>query len=707
MQRCYGCMKEYSKEYDVCPRCGYAAGTKPESKSHLVPGVMLAGRYTVGRAIGHGGFGITYIAWDNKIQKTVAVKEYFPNSFATRAEGEAQISCFNGKAEAFFELGKKKMLDEARSISRFSENGNIVDIFDFFEENNTAYIVMQYLMGKDLKQYLRENGGKLDPEKAVEIIIPVINALESMHGEHIIHRDVSPDNIFICDNGRVKLLDFGSARLAVEDSDKSLSVMIKRGYAPREQYASRSKQGPWTDVYAVCATLYRMITGVAPEESTERDDTPLKGFAEFGVVGYDSLQTAVFNGLAVNYADRTQSVSQLRQEIVSCADKKTDEPEQELTAPTEEKRKGKTNIKIIIVAVAVMALVVGVAFGIQAYRSSRSPDNSSVVAPATDSSTEATVEPTEEITTEQLEVEAQGEINSKITWTLYTNGLLLIDGTGTMPDNYDYYDEEISVAWEAYLEKAENVVIADGITYIGGNSFYGCSALSSVTIPKSVVSINSEAFYGCDGLSNITVDENNLFYTSDSNGVLFDKNKTELICYPDKNAATSYIIPDGVTTIGNYAFDNCSKLTSVTIPASVTTIGDYVFSNCTRLTSITIPDSVTTIGYEAFCNCTNLTSVTIPDSVTAIDDGAFNNCDSLASVTIPDSVTTIGYEVFCNCDSLTSVTIPDSVTSIGYGAFGNCESLKDIYYEGSIEQWEKLVDSDYTSYDDIDIHYNS
>ena len=205
MRRCYGCMKEYDEKYDVCPYCGYVAGTEPEVKSHLNPGTLLSGRYAVGKAIGHGGFGITYIAWDKKIKKVVAVKEYFPNAFSTRSAGETQVSCFNAKGEMFLKEGIKKMLDEAERLSSFSRNDNIVDIFDYFEENNTAYIVMEYLEGKDLKKYIEENGDKLAPEKAVELILPVLNALEDMHKEKLIHRDISPDNIFLCNNGKVKL----------------------------------------------------------------------------------------------------------------------------------------------------------------------------------------------------------------------------------------------------------------------------------------------------------------------------------------------------------------------------------------------------------------------------------------------------------------------------------------------------------------------
>lgn len=360
MQRCYGCMKEYGEDFNVCPYCGYIADTVPESKFHLRPGTCLADKYVLGRVIGHGGFGITYIAYDKVIQKRVAVKEFFPNAFSTRSEGELAVSCYNRKSEEFLKEGIRKMLEEAKRLSSFSATDNVVDIFDFFEANNTAYIVMEYLDGKDLKKLLEENGGSLKPERAIEIIMPVLNALEDMHKEKVIHRDISPDNIFICGNGKVKLLDFGSARLAVDDSEKSLSVMVKRGYAPREQYASRSKQGPWTDVYAVCATLYRMITGETPLESTERDEEQLKPFSAFGIKGYDSLEALLAQGLVVDYTKRIQSATELKNALTKILEGK-----KPVGIHKKKSKKTKKIIKAAVVAAASVAVLVGAAFAIK------------------------------------------------------------------------------------------------------------------------------------------------------------------------------------------------------------------------------------------------------------------------------------------------------------------------------------------------------
>ena len=233
-------------------------------------------------------------------------------------------------------------------------------------------------------------------------------------------------------------------------------------------------------------------------------------------------------------------------------------------------------------------------------------------------------------------------------------------------------------------ESLISITIPDSVTSIGNGAFINCSSLTSITIPDSVASIGDYAFSACYSLTNITVDKNNLWYSSDEYGVLFNKNKTLLIKNPEGSAKTSYIIPDSVASIGNSAFRNCDSLTSITIPDSVTSIGEDAFSNCDSLTSITIPDSVTSIGDYAFSGCDSLTSITIPDSVTSIGDYAFSGCDSLTSITIPDSVTSIGNCAFTQCISLTSITIPDSVTSIGNHAFDSCESLTSITIPDSV-----------------------
>ncbi len=260
-----------------------------------------------------------------------------------------------------------------------------------------------------------------------------------------------------------------------------------------------------------------------------------------------------------------------------------------------------------------------------------------------------------------------GTCGAEVTWTLDSEGVLTISGSGYM---YDNGSSASGAPWYGSRSRVKSAVIADGVTSIGVYAFYDCTSLTSVTIPDSVTSIGSGAFSHCKSLTSVTIPDS----VTSIGGAAFNG------C----SSLTSVTIPDSVTSIGGEAFFNCTSLTSVTIPNSVTSIGEYAFSDCSSLTSVTIPDSVTSIVNGAFAGCRSLTSVTIPDSVTSIDWSAFAGCRSLTSVTIPDSVTSIGDGAFSYCESLTSVTIPDSVTSIGGTAFNDCSSLTSVTIPDSV-----------------------
>ncbi len=228
-----------------------------------------------------------------------------------------------------------------------------------------------------------------------------------------------------------------------------------------------------------------------------------------------------------------------------------------------------------------------------------------------------------------------------------------------------------------------SIILPNSVMSIENDAFRNCTSLTSITIPGSVATIGSGAFIGCYSLTSITVATTNKNYSSE-NGVLFDKNKTMLICYPAGKNDTSYIIPNRVTRIGLGAFYYCDSLTSITIPDSVTMIKMDAFVLCRNLKSITIPDSVTSIERGAFIGCYSLTSITIPNSVTSIGSQAFYDCRSLTSITIPDSVKRIAHSTFEDCTSLTSINIPNSVTSIDDWAFEGCTSLTSITIPNSV-----------------------
>lgn len=266
--RCGGCFKMYDDEFSMCPECGYYDGKTAKEPYQLYPGIILNNRYIIGNVLGYGGFGVTYIAWDKELESVVCIKEYYPSGIVNRIPGTSKLILFSGSKKKEFEFGLTRFIDEARNTTKFSGHKNIVNVYEYFEENNTAYFVMEYMPGNTLAHYIEENG-KISLERSLEIIAEVGKALKDVHESGIIHRDISPDNIMICKDGKVKLFDFGAARFSAEEAEVR-TIILKPGFAPPEQYDSISEQGPKTDIYALGATLYYMLTGVKPDESTNR-----------------------------------------------------------------------------------------------------------------------------------------------------------------------------------------------------------------------------------------------------------------------------------------------------------------------------------------------------------------------------------------------------------------------------------------------------
>ena len=279
----------------------------------LKKGERLKNKYIIEDVLGEGGFGITYSGYDEVLSIRVAIKEYFPHALVTRNnEFSMSVSVSQTKYLDTFEEGKKKFLSEARTLAMFRAEEGIVSVNDFFSENNTAYIVMEYLEGFTLKEYL--NGGNIFSMKAIlRIMAPLFDSLELVHQRNLIHRDISPDNIMVLTNGKTKLMDFGSAREISTAGEKSMSIVIKHGYAPVEQYRSHGVQGPWTDVYALAATIYKCITSVTPVESIGRimNDT-VKPPSALGASIDPVQERALMKGMAVLRNDRYQTLAQFR-----------------------------------------------------------------------------------------------------------------------------------------------------------------------------------------------------------------------------------------------------------------------------------------------------------------------------------------------------------------------------------------------------------
>ena len=282
----------------------------------LRKGTRLIGRYTIEGVLGQGGFGITYLGMDELHKKKVAIKEFFPQGIVTRnIEYEDTVTVTLVGEKENYDKGKERFLKEAQTMAMFSKDKGIVKALDFFEINNTAYIVMEYLEGVTLKQYLRENK-RIDAEDLVELLVPLIEALDEIHSQGLIHRDISPDNIMVLPDGRIKLMDFGAARDYTEFGEKSLSIVLKPGYAPPEQYQTHGVQGPWTDIYALCATMYKCITGENPPDAIDRlVDDHLKKISAFGNPVLPQIEEAIIKGMSVAAKDRYQNVGDFCEDL--------------------------------------------------------------------------------------------------------------------------------------------------------------------------------------------------------------------------------------------------------------------------------------------------------------------------------------------------------------------------------------------------------
>lgn len=310
MYYCFYCMGTLTEDVKLCPICGHK--TKYESLSHhLSVGTLLNNKFLVGRVIGEGGFGITYIGRDLTLNAKIAIKEYYPKNYATRNNSTVTISK-DGKGEYFANI--KQLLNEAQILATFSRHSNIVSVREYFEENSTAYIIMEYLDGINLEKYLETNG-KQDAVSLVNWFKPLLKTLEKVHKEGLIHRDIAPTNIIV-ENNTLVLIDFGAAREI--DPDNSLSVILKKGYSPAEQYSSHGNQGPWTDIYAICATMYRAITGSRPPEASERVlKDELIPPSKTGIQIPEHIEKALMKGLSNRYEERQQNIGELIADLTS------------------------------------------------------------------------------------------------------------------------------------------------------------------------------------------------------------------------------------------------------------------------------------------------------------------------------------------------------------------------------------------------------
>lgn len=313
---CPGCMHQRKYLSQSCPNCGY-----PNRQIHatgaLPPLTILSGRYLLGCPVGKGGFGITYIAMNLPKEEIVAVKEFFPAELAIRdEESDAVLPASEDKA-LYFRTGLKSFCEEGRLLQLCADIPAIVSFREMLRENETAYLVMDYVQGISLRKYMKQHREPFAEDQALELMRPIMEALSAMHRRGILHRDISPENLILGEDQRLTLIDFGAAREFSTDEEENLTIILKRGYAPEEQYHSGSRQGPWTDLYAACAVLYHMMTNILPQEAAARVEsdqlTPLRRLP--GFTFRESTCAALEKGLQVDPTERYADIPALIKEL--------------------------------------------------------------------------------------------------------------------------------------------------------------------------------------------------------------------------------------------------------------------------------------------------------------------------------------------------------------------------------------------------------
>lgn len=319
MQVCYHCMNRIQDDRaHTCPSCGKPLHVEQENASSMLPpGTVLDGKFLVGYAIGFGGFGITYIGWDQLLQRKVAVKEFYPRQFCRRMEDGVTVTLTEQKMRDRYTAGLKSFLQEARSLASLQETvKGIVAITNYFEANGTGYIIMEYLEGMDVKNILKKSGGTREYEWCRQVVLSVLCTLKEIHRQGILHRDIAPDNVFITKEGVIKLIDFGAAKHESDLIAQDAAIVLKVGYAPIEQYSRTAKQGPYTDLYAVAALFYRMLTGRKPAPANERvNEDTLVPPSELGIMIPEQAEMAIMVCLNIRPSYRLQSASEFMEAL--------------------------------------------------------------------------------------------------------------------------------------------------------------------------------------------------------------------------------------------------------------------------------------------------------------------------------------------------------------------------------------------------------
>ncbi len=719
---CSKCMRKMEEE-GTCPFCGHDPDG-PVNRSALEEGNLLqSGRYQLGAVLGIGGFGITYAAWDYTLAQPVAIKEYFPRSNAERDIRETDTVLVTEENRQPYEVGLLRFNREARILSTLQNIKSVVTVHDWFEANNTAYIVMEFVRGKTLEQYVREE--KLPPARLFAMLRDLIDSLVSIHAQGVLHRDISPTNLMVQEDETVKLIDFGAA--AVEErraQGKDQTVIFNRFFAPPEQYEEHGSQGPWTDVYALSATLYFLITGEPPQDALSRkNQDTLKALESKSIRLKKWEQKAIQDGMILSPQKRIQSMDIFRSLLYHLPMPEEIRRRRQFMAKVFAAMAGLTAAGILLAVNTLWGFPIkgGLRFGIRS-------DGLHITGYGGKAGTLAIPSDLMGIPVTEIETGALG-------WNPYLTEV-------TIPGSVRSVGPRAFSGCEALL----TVTIEEGNRSVGEYAFSDCPSLRTLILPESTDQLSYTAFNGdsealtvwCEDGSRVrteltarrtcntaslsdyeTIENDTGVSVTGYHGAVSRYEPADSLTIPDyigsspvtafapdsesamfSSELTSIRLPEhleylptgivnGITPletitlgtalkeIGPFAF-LATGVKSLELPKTLETIGEEAFSQ-SLLEQIQIPDSVTEVGDYTFYCCIKLTSATLSDGMKTIPNAMFYSCTSLTDITLPKELETIGHFAFTGCSSLKAVKLPVSVRTINAYAFSECENLRIIY----------------------------
>ncbi|MCC8028236.1 MAG: BspA family leucine-rich repeat surface protein [Lachnospiraceae bacterium] len=687
--KCTNCMTDLEEGVRVCPHCGYDWQADTQPAYALRKNTILEGHYLIGNAIGRGGFGITYVAFDLKLRMKVAVKEYYPSAAASRSIDSNRVRWDSGRADEY-KKGRERFAAEARKMAALDAVPSIVRVRDVFEDNDTSYIVMDFVEGVTLKQYLLGNG-VMDWDSCIRMLQPILESLAVMHDRGFIHRDISPDNIMVQPDGTARILDMGAAVDVRSTHGLASMAVAKKNFSAPEQYMESGILGSWTDVYSMAATLYYCLTGKVIPEAMERtfSGAPLRFPQEHSVPPY--VAAALNHALELEADKRTRDMRMFRQQLETESETGLNDPHQAV-GDIRQAKKGilPRRVRVIVACVGVLLAVCFIWMGI----SMSSPDTDSMSAQSS-SVQKANTLMSDHISVSEEEEEyyvfGSGEWKREdITFVVFADSL-----EGEPEDSWD-----VSAAQDGSVKAwvDENCVLhiaADGGVILPGDSNSMFAYYANVTsmdlsgTDTSEVTDMSGMFWNCTNLVALDLSH---FETANVSGMgsMFggcsSLTELDLSSFDTSNvrqmehlfwncSALRELDVSGFDTLNVTSmygmFDSCSGLTKLDVSGfdtSNVTDMEMMFSGCLNLTVLDVGNfdtSAVTNMFEMFNDCENLT---------VLDVGNFDT-----------SAVTSMYAMFCDCENLANLDVSgfdtSNVTDMRF-MFYYCTSLTELDVSG-------------------------